>query len=67
MIVPDFTDWCKYSGKTMDELLRAGVEVGVLWRDGRQFHIPYGIRMGRALPTSKLQEALRRLEEYEVL
>lgn len=51
----------------MDELLRAGVEVGVLWRDGRQFHIPYGIRMGRALPTSKLQEALRRLEEYEVL
>ena len=67
VIVPDFTDWCKYSGKTLDELLRAGVEVGVLWRDGRQFHIPYGIRMGLALPTSKLQEALRRLEEYEVL
>lgn len=67
VIVPDFTDWCKYNGKTLDELLRAGVEVGVLWRDGRQFHIPYGIRMGLALPTSKLQEALRRLEEYEVL
>ena len=39
MIVPDFADWCKEHSNTLDELLRSGVEVGVLWRDGRQFHI----------------------------
>ena len=45
-------------------LLRAGVEVGVLWRDGRQFHIPYGVRMALGLPTGKLEEALYRLKQY---
>ena len=64
MIVPDFADWCRAHGKTQDELLRAGVEVGVLWRDGRQFHIPCGIRMALGLPTGKLEEALYRLKQY---
>ena len=64
VIVPDFENWCKAYGRTLDELLRAGVEVGVLWRDGRQFHIPYGIRMALALPTKKLDEALHRLQAY---
>ena len=64
MIVPDFADWCRAHGKTQDGLLRAGVEVGVLWRDGRQFHIPYGVRMALGLPTGKLEEALYRLKQY---
>lgn len=42
VVVPDFENWCKSHDRTLDELLRSGVEVGVLWRDGRQFHIPYG-------------------------
>ena len=42
----------------------SGVEVGILWRDGRQFHIPYGIRLALGLPTKKLEEALRRLKNY---
>ena len=42
----------------------SGVEVGVLWRDGRQFHIPYGIRLALGLPAKKLEEALRRLKDY---
>lgn len=64
VIVPDFADWCKAHGKTLDELLRSGVEVGVLWRDGRQFHIPYGIRLALGLPTKTLEEVLHRLKRY---
>lgn len=64
VVVPDFADWCSAHEKTLDELLRSGVEVGVLWRDGRQFHIPYGIRMALGLPTHKLEEVLQRLKQY---
>lgn len=64
VIVPDFTDWCRQTGRSLDELLRAGVEAGILWRDGRQFHIPHGIRMSLGLPTEKLEEALQRLQQY---
>lgn len=64
MIVPDFAEWCRAHGKTQDGLLRAGVKVGVLWRNGRQFHIPCGIRMALGLPTGKLEEALYRLKQY---
>ena len=64
VVVPDFEDWCRIYGKTLDELLEDGVRYGILWRDGRQFHIPYGIRMSLGLPTAKLKEALNRLGEY---
>ena len=64
VIAPDFTDWCRTHGQTLDELLRAGIEVGVLWRDGRLFHIPCGIRMTLGLPTQKLSEVLERLKQY---
>ena len=64
VIVPDFTEWCCKNEKSLDELLRAGVEAGVLWRDGRQFHIPHGIRMCLGLPTEKLEEVLHRLKQY---
>lgn len=64
VIVPDFTEWCRKNGKTLDELLLSGVEVGVLWRDGRQFHIPQGIRMSLGFPTEKLEEVLQRLKQY---
>ena len=42
------------------ELLRSGAEVSVLWRNGRQFYIPYGLRPVLGLPAKKLEEALRR-------
>ena len=64
VVVPDFQFWCEKNGKRLDELLIAGVEVGILWRDGRQFHIPYGIRMALGLPEAKLDEALERLCLY---
>ena len=43
MLLLDCEEWCRKNGKTMDELQIAGLEVGVLWQDGRPFHSPYGI------------------------
>ncbi len=57
-------DWCKDHGRTMDELLQAGWDVGVAWQDGRPFHDEWAIRMNFALPLARVQEAMRRLKEY---
>ena len=64
MLFLDCEKWCQKSGKTMDELLKAGWEVGVYWQDGRPFHGQYHIRMNLALPLSRVQEAFRRLNEH---
>ena len=64
MLFLDCTKWCEKHGKTIDELQRAGVEVGVIWQDGRPFHGPCHIRMNLALPFSRVQEAFKRLDRY---
>lgn len=64
MLLLDCSEWCAQHGKTMDELQRAGVEVGVIWQDGRPFHSEYGIRMNLALPKALLAEAMERLHKY---
>lgn len=64
MLYLDCTEWCEKHGKTMDELLQAGYDVGVAWQDGRPFHRPYAIRMNLALPYARVEEAFRRLDEY---
>ena len=48
----------------MDELEKAGLEVGVLWQDGREFHGKYSIRLNLALPHARVQEAFERLDKY---
>lgn len=64
MLFLDCGKWCEKTGRTMDELLRAGWDVGVIWQDGRPFHGQCHIRMNLALPLSRVQEAFRRLEQY---
>ena len=64
MLLLDCSDWCSQHGRTIDEVQRAGVEVGVIWQDGRAFHSPCGIRMNLALPETMLPEALERLRKY---
>ncbi len=64
MLFLDCTKWCAKHKKTIDELLRAGVEVGVIWQDGRPFHGPCHIRMNLALPLSRVKEAFERLNSY---
>ena len=64
MLLLDCGKWLSDHGKTLDELLLAGVEVGVLWQDGRQFDRPDSIRMNLALPFSRVKEAFERLQKY---
>ena len=64
MLFIDCKDWLEANGKTMDELLKAGWDVGVVWQDGRAFHGPCHIRMNLALPYAKVQEAFDRLDKY---
>ena len=64
MLLLDCTKYCEKTGKTIDEVLKAGAAVGVMWQDGRPFHSPCGIRVNLALPTERVKEAMRRLKEY---
>ena len=64
MLFLDCEKWLKSHGKTMDELLKAGWDVGVIWQDGRAFHGQTHIRMNLALPLSRVQEAFQRLDQY---
>ena len=64
MLYLDCTDWCEAHHTTIDELQKAGVEVGVIWQDGRPFHHPCSIRMNLALPHSLVVEAFDRLDKY---
>ena len=60
----DCTKWCEKHGKSIDDVQRAGVEVGVIWQDGRPFGGACHTRMNLALPMSQLKEALDRLKTY---
>lgn len=67
MLLLDCTKWCEIHGKTIDDVQRAGVEVGVIWQNGSAFYSPCSIRMNLALPRSLVEEAMRRLKEYVFL
>ena len=64
MLLLDCGEWLREHQKTLDELLRAGVEVGVLWQDGRQFDREDSIRMNLALPFARVEEAFQRLAKF---
>ena len=67
MLFLDCSAYCARAGCSLDELLRRGVSVGVIWQDGRPFHGPCHIRMNLALPFPKLREAFARLREYAII
>lgn len=64
MLFLDCTEWCREHDMTLDELLQAGWDVGVGWQDGRPFYGSCHIRINTALPFSRLEEALSRLQKY---
>jgi len=64
MLFLDCTKWCADHEKSLDELLKAGWDVGVAWQDGRKFHGPCHIRMNLALPLSRIQEAFDRINKF---
>ncbi|MCC8164251.1 MAG: aminotransferase class I/II-fold pyridoxal phosphate-dependent enzyme [Lachnospiraceae bacterium] len=64
MLFLDCSKWCEEYGKTIDQLQRSGFDVGVVWQDGRNFYGPCHIRMNLALPLTRVQEAMERLDRY---
>ncbi len=64
MLFLDCEGWLAAHGGTMDQLLAAGWDVGVVWQDGRPFHGENHIRMNLALPLSRVREAFDRLDKY---
>lgn len=63
MLYLDCSDWCRTHGKTIDDVLNAGFDVGLAWQDGRHYGSPCHIRLNLALPLSRVQEAMRRMDE----
>lgn len=64
MLYLDCSIWCRKHDMTLDQLLKAGWDVGVIWQDGRPFNKPCTIRMNLALPLSRVEEAFKRLSEH---
>ena len=64
MIFIDCGEWLNKNGMTLDELLRAGWDVGVAWQDGRHHGGTTHIRLNLALPMSKIKEAFDRMDKY---
>lgn len=64
MLFVDCTQYCKRTGKSLDDVLQAAWKVGVAIQDGRPFHGDCHTRINLALPLSRVKEAFDRLEKY---
>ena len=64
MLFLDCTSYCERTGKSIDDVIKAGWDVGVAWQDGRGFKGPCHIRMNVASPMSRIREAFDRLDKY---
>ena len=64
MLFIDCKAYCERTGRSIEDVIKAGWDVGVVWQDGRPFHGPTSIRINLALPLSRVQEAFDRLDKY---
>ncbi len=64
MLYLDCSEWCRTHHVSIDQVLQAGVRVGVIWQDGRPFNKSDSIRMNLALPFAQVKEAFDRLRKY---
>ena len=64
MLFLDCSEWLDDHGMTLEQLLRAGWDVGVAWQDGRQHGGTNHIRVNLALPLSRVKEAFDRIDKY---
>ena len=64
MLFVDCSQWCEAHGRTIDQVIKAGWDVGVAWQDGRPFHGPCHIRMNLASPFSRIVEAFDRMKRH---
>ena len=63
MLFMDCQKWCEKHGKTIQEVQKAGWNLGVMWQDGEMFHGKDCIRLNLALPLSRVEEAFRRMDQ----
>lgn len=64
MLYLNVKDYCIKHNISLIELLKKGLEVGVIWQNGEPFMMNYTIRMNLALPYSRVVEAFDRLKKY---
>ena len=64
MLFIDCKDWLETHGKTIEQVLKAGWDVGVAWQDGRAHGGIDQIRINLALPKALVIEAFDRLDRY---
>ncbi|MBE6007421.1 MAG: aminotransferase class I/II-fold pyridoxal phosphate-dependent enzyme [Sarcina sp.] len=64
MLFPDCSEWCRDHGRSLEELEHMCWRVGVALQDGRMFNGPWNLRINLALPLSRVQEAMDRLDRY---
>lgn len=64
LMFADCEQWCRDHGKTMEQVLWAGRDVGLLWNDGRLFGGTHTLRINWAHPISRVDEALDRMTRY---
>ncbi len=64
MLFIDCAEWLAAHGKTIDQLVNAGCEVGVAWQNGRAHGGNEHIRINLALPKTQVIEAFDRLDRY---
>ena len=67
MLYLDCTEWCEKNNVSIYELQNRGVRKGVIWQNGEPFQMPNTIRMNLSLPTSQVEEVIRRLKNYVFL
>ena len=64
MLFADCREWCLKRGLTLKELEKQMWRVGVACQDGAAFGGEYSIRINLALPKSRVEEAMKRLQKY---
>lgn len=64
MLFIDCARWLEERKMTLDELVKAGHDVGVAWQDGTAHGGTAHIRINLALPFSRVKEAFDRLDKY---
>lgn len=64
MLFLDCSEWIQKHGMTMDELVKAGWDVGVAWQNGIHHGGKTHIRLNVALPHARVREAMDRLNRF---
>ncbi len=61
IISPDFSNYGASNNTSLSDLVQKGIATGVMWRDGKYYNMPDGIRLCLSQPSSLIREAILRL------